>query len=352
MPGSPDIALVSPGTTFGWRHGDEALVRHIRAAGASCRQVPVRFGYAAALRRSMATTDLVEALAARNSARGLVAGAVIYSTITAALLQPSRHPAAIRFDGIAAVNRPGIGGAWQRRREPFVLADSDLLLPWSGSAADQASRALAGAGLAATETMVLVPPVAAAEPAADGPDAIAYAANPVKRGLELVCAAWARAAPAGTRLAIGGIDREHGLRWLERCGVAEPPGVEWLGAVGRERWLALVAAARAFVSANRIEDWGLAQMEALAAGTPLVCVPSPGAYAALPLARELDASLVAQERSAPALTRALSAALAMDDAARGAYAARARALLAPYEEEEVRRRVAEDLLPRLLNSSA
>lgn len=352
MPGSPDIALVSPGTTFGWRHGDEALVRHIRAAGASCRQVPVRFGYAAALRRSMATTDLVEALAARNSARGLVAGAVIYSTITAALLQPSRHPAAIRFDGIAAVNRPGIGGAWQRRREPSVLAGADLLLPWSEPAADQASQTLAGAGLAATETMVLAPPVAAAEPAADGPDAIAYAANPGKRGLDLVCEAWAQAAPTGARLAIGGIGREQGLRWLGRRGVAEPQGIEWLGPVERERWLGLVASARAFVSAARIEDWGLAQMEALAAGTPLVCVPSAGAYAALPLARELDASLVADQRSAPALTRALAAALAMDALKREDYAARARALLAPYREEEVRRRVAEELLPRLLNSSS
>jgi len=350
--GSPDIALVSLGTTFGWRRGDEALARHIRGAGATCRVVSVRLGRAAGLRRSMATTDLVEALAARNSARGLVAGAVVYSTITAALLQPSRRPSAIRFDGIAAANRPGVGGAWQRRREPSVLSRADLLLPWSEPAAEQAAQAVAAAGLRCPDTMVLVPPVEVAEPSPGGPDAVAYAANPDKRGLDLLCAAWARAAPAGARLAIGGIDRPQGLRWLERCGVAEPPGVEWLGVVERERWLPLVASARAFLSAARIEDWGLAQMEALAAGTLLVCVPSSGAYAALPLAKELDPSLVAQERSVPALARALAAALAMDDAQREDYAARASLLLAPYAEAEVRRRVADDLLPRLLNRSA
>jgi glycosyltransferase involved in cell wall biosynthesis len=352
VPGSPDIAVVSLGTTFGWRRGDEALAGHVRAAGASCRIVTVRLGHTAALRRSMATTDLVEALAARNSARGIHAGAVIYSTITAALLQPSRHPSAVRFDGIAAVNRPGIGGAWQRRREPSVLARADLLLPWSDPAAEQAELVLARAGLPPPDTLVLVPAVEAAEPSPDGPDAIAYAANPDKRGLDLLCQAWARAAPAGARLTIGGIDREQGLRWLERCGVPEPAGVQWLGAVERERWLGLVASARAFVSAARIEDWGLAQMEALAAGTPLVCVPSPGAYAALPLARELDPSLVAPERSAAALARVLTTALAMDAAQRDEYGARARALLRPYREAEVRRRVAEDLLPRLLSSSS
>ncbi|MGI8749902.1 MAG: glycosyltransferase [Thermoleophilaceae bacterium] len=352
MPGSPDIALVSLGTTFGWRRGDEALAAHVRAAGATCRVVGVPLGHAAVLRRSMATTDLVEALAARNSARGLEAGAVIYSTITAALLQPSRHPSAVRFDGIAAVNRPGLGGAWQRRREPSVLSRADLLLPMSEPAAEQARQALAAVGLPRPDTMVLAPPVEAAEPSAGGPDALAYAANPDKRGLDLLCEAWALAATSGARLAIGGIDREQGLRWLERCGVPEPAGVQWLGAVERERWLSLVASARAFVSAARIEDWGLAQMEALAAGTPLVCAPSPGAYAALPLARELDPSLVAAERSAPALGQALDAALALDAAQREDYAARARVLLRPYEEGEVRRRVAEDLLPRLLNSSS
>ena len=41
--------------------------------------------------------------------------AVIYSTITAALLAPA--PGAIRFDALGAANRPGRHGVWQRPRE-------------------------------------------------------------------------------------------------------------------------------------------------------------------------------------------------------------------------------------------
>lgn len=301
----------------------------------------------------MALTDVVEALAARRAASGVTARAVIYSSVTAALLQPTRHPSAIRFDGIAAVNRPGSGGAWQRRREPGVLARADLLLPWGEGGADQARDALEAGREPATETVVLSPPVETSpEPAADAPDVIAYVGNPDKRGLDLLCQVWAAVAPEGGRMAVGGLDADQGRRWLDRAGVAEPAGIEWMGNVERERWLALVAGARAFLSAARIEDWGLAQMEALAAGTPLVMVPAPGANAALPLARRLEPGLVAAERSVPALAAALEAALALDEGARARYASAARALLAPYSEPEIRRRVAEVVLPRLLSSSS
>lgn len=352
MSGSPDIALVCPGTTFGWRRGDEWLARHIRAAGATCEVIPVRLGRAAPLRRSMATTDIVEGLAARNATRALTAGAVIYSSITAALLQPARHPSAIRFDGIAAANRPGLGGGWQRRREPGVLARADLLLPWGEAGVVQAREALLAAGKPNTDAIVLSPPVETAPPASDAPEVIAYAGNPDKRGLALLCEVWAVAAPGGGRMALGGIDREEGLRFLQRAGMACPAGVEWLGTVERDRWLALVAGAGAFLSAARIEDWGLAQMEALAAGTPLVMVPAPGANEALPLARRLEPLLVAPERSAAALAGALRTALAMDAAARHSYAAAARGLLATYSEPESFRRVSEVVLPRLLSSSS
>ncbi|HEX5910746.1 MAG TPA: glycosyltransferase [Thermoleophilaceae bacterium] len=341
MTGSPDIALVSPGTTFGWRYGDAALARHIRQAGAECQVVAVPLGRSAALRRTMATTDLIEALAARRAAGTITAGAVIYSTITAALLQPARSRSAVRFDGLAAVNRPGPGGAWQRRRERTVLERADLLLPWSEQAAP-----------AGHESLVIGPPIATAAPAADAPTVLAYAANPDKRGLDVVCAAWERARPAGGVLGVGGLDRDDGRRWLDKLGGTEPEGVQWLGAVERPRWLSLVAGAGAFLSAARIEDYGMAQMEALAAGTPLVCAPAPGGYAALPLAAELAPALVAPERTGGALGGALSAALALDGPARDDYARRARRLLEPYSDEAVARRVASELLPRLLASPA
>jgi len=228
-----------------------------------------------------------------------------------------------------------------------VLAEADLLLPLSEAAAAAAS-AVAGHSVASRQ-VVLPPPVArAGEPAPDAPEAIAYAANPEKRGLDLLCRAWAIAAPPGARLVVGGIERDEALRWLKRVGVPEPAGVEWAGAVERPRWLALVAGARVFVNASRFEDWGHAQMEALGAGTPLATVPTPGPNVALAPARELAPALVAPAADPEALAAALGTGLAMNAAARSAYAAGAQRLLAPYDEQALRALVAEEVLPKLL----
>jgi glycosyltransferase involved in cell wall biosynthesis len=343
-----DIALVSLGTTMGWRRADEALVELVQQAGASCELVQVRIGRAGSLRRNMMLTDLVEARAARRAARGVRARALIYSSVTTALLQRPAAPYAVRFDTLAVLNRPGLGGAWQRRREPRVLSRARLLLPWSDTAAT-AARALLDDGPPAP---VLPPPLERAEAVEDRDvDAAAYAANPHKRGLELLCEAWREAAPAGARIVVGGIERQAALRRLLRSGVPEPPGVEWAGALERERWLETVARARVFVNASRYEDYGIAQMEALAAGTPLVTVASPGPNEALGIARRLDPQLVAEERTVEGLAGALRAGLALSRAARAAYAGEARRLLAPYRREAVARTVAEELLPALLSSA-
>ncbi len=349
-----DIAIVSLGTTMGWRHGDEVLAAHIEAAGVSCELRRMRLGRSAGLRRTMALMDVVEALGARRAAAGLDARAVVYSSVTAALLQPSRHPCAIRFDSIAALNRPGIGGAWQRRRERSVLGGADLLLPMSPAAGEVAAAAVGAAGApgaAAPPQVVLPPPVEdSPEPAADAPDAVTYAANPEKRGLDLLCAAWGAAAPEGARLVVGGIEREEALRWLRGRGVEVPRGIEFAGPVARERWLALVAGARVYVSAARYEDWGMAQMEALAAGVPLVSAPTAGANVALPLARQLAPELVAANGSPQALASALSAGLALEEAARRGYSESARRLLEPYSDTALRALVAERVVPALLGS--
>ena len=71
----PDVVLVSLGTTMGLREADEAFARQLRAAGASCEIARVRLGASAQLRRTMALTDVVEALAARRAASP-AAGAV------------------------------------------------------------------------------------------------------------------------------------------------------------------------------------------------------------------------------------------------------------------------------------
>jgi glycosyltransferase involved in cell wall biosynthesis len=344
----PDIALVSLGTTMGLRRADDALAELMLEAGASCEVVRVGIGRLGRLRRGMLLTDVAEAYAARRSARAVRARTVIYSSVTAALLQRPSGPYGVRFDSLAALNRPGIGGLWQRRRERLVLGSARLLLAWSESGA-RAARTLLGGGPPA---VVLPPPVdgAAAEGERDI-DAVAYAANPHKRGLELLCQAWREAAPPGSRLIVGGLDPVTAQQYLRRAGVAEPRAVEWAGALPREGWLELVSRARVFVNASRYEDWGLAQMEALAAGTPLVTVPSAGLNEALPLARRLARPLVAQECSAGALASALRAGLVLDSEARGIYARKAARLLVPYRRPALRRTVAEDVLPALLTSA-
>jgi glycosyltransferase involved in cell wall biosynthesis len=324
---------VSLGTTPGLRRADEAFAALVREQGVSCELVPVRIGAAGRLRRHPAVTDLVEALAARRAARGLEARAIVFSTVTAALLQ--REPAvphAVRFDSPAALNRPGAGGTWQRARERRVLGRATLLLPWG----DEAARAAPGG---APRVRVRVP-VEEIEPAPERDiAAIAYAGYPDKRGLDRLCAAWAVAARPRERLVVGGVEREQALRWLDRCGVSEPVGVEWAGPLPRGQWLRLVSRAQVFVNASRREDHGLAQLEALSAGCALVTVPSPGPYEALPIARALAPQLVSED-----LPRALRAGLELRDPD---YPARAAELLRPFRAEAIGRVMAEEVLPAL-----
>jgi glycosyltransferase involved in cell wall biosynthesis len=333
-----DVALLSLGTTLGLRRADDALAELITEAGASCRMARVKFGATGKLRRQITVIDIVEGLAARRVQRALGdARAVIVSSATTALLlrRPS-VPWAVRFDSPTALNRLGVTGLWQRTRERQVFAAADLLLPW-GEAAAEAARPISGG------TRMIPLPVPIDTPTVSGgrrPEVVAYIGWMYKRGLDILC----QAVPAGVQLVIGGCDRETGVAWLARQGVTEPPGTEWLGALPRDEWLQRVGRARLFVNASRREDHGLAQLEALALGTPLVTVPSPGPYEALPIARRLAPDLVARDVSAPALADALEAGLAMHDAT---YGPRAVAAVDPYRRENVLVTLRDDVLPAL-----
>ena len=346
MTGPADIGIVSLGTTLGWLRADAALADQVRAAGASCEVATVRIGPAGALRRHPAATDVVEGLAARRAARGLDARALVYSSVTAALLQPPRRPFAVRFDSLAIQNRPGAGGAWQRPRERAVLARARLLLPWSEEAAEVARELAPGA-----EVVVLPPPVEEAPAAAPDerePVVAAYAGNPDKRGLDLLMRAWAELPAPGARLVVCGLERTAALRFLGRRGVPVPGGVEWAGSLPRAQWLSLVGRAAALANASVFEDWGIAPMEALSAGTPLATVASGGPYEALAPARRLAPELVAERRGPAALAAALRAAVSMDGSERARYAHEAAAVMAAYRPDALARTVAESMLPRML----
>jgi glycosyltransferase involved in cell wall biosynthesis len=347
MPKHPEITLISLGTTPGWRRTDEAFAQLVRDAGAQCHVERVRLGVGTKLRRSMMLTDLVEALAARGAARRIDSPrAIVFSTVTAALLQRDPGvPHAVRFDAPAALNRPGVGGAWQRRRERGVLARADLLLPLGRAGADAIPLPADRRPPVAIVPVTLDVPRPA--PAERDIDAVAYAGNPRKRGLDVLCRAWAAAAPAGARLVVCGIDAKHGRRALERAAASEPAGIEWAGALERDDWLATLRRARLFVNASRYEDYGIAPLEALAAGTPLATVPSPGPYEALPLARALAPQLVSADGWAMTLAEAIRAGLGLGADERADYAARAEQLLAPYRPQAARQVMEREVLPAL-----
>jgi glycosyltransferase involved in cell wall biosynthesis len=174
--------------------------------------------------------------------------------------------------------------------------------------------------------------------------AVTYAAHAEKKGLDAVLSAWDAVARVGEELVVVGSERTA----PGDGGGGSGGGVRFSPLLGAEEYRALLRRARVFLTAPRREDYGIAQLEALAHGTPLVTTPSAGGYEALPLARQLEPALVGRDASPQSLATALRAALEMPAAARAAYAARAGELAAPYSEAEVRRRLEQDVIPLLL----
>jgi glycosyltransferase involved in cell wall biosynthesis len=354
-----DVLLVKLNSTLGLQAADRELERSLKRAGVRAHWVAAHHP---GPRRTMMLTDLAWARAARHATQELLQQvrnhpprSVIYSTTTAALLWPL--PGAIRFDGAAAANRPGRHGLWQRPLERRRLRRAPLLLPSSEGALAEAQAAVGGS-LDSNRTLVLPAPIAesllegegapgtASPPAGNaghsGPserdlDAITYAANPRKKGLDRVLEAWRGVRRPGERLVVAGVHP----RELAENGVQVPDeDVHVAGLLPQSEYHALLRRARVFVCAPRREEYGLAQLEALAAGCRLVTTPAPGGYVALGLARALDPRLVGEDLGA-----ALRCAL---DAPPGDYAGRAARLLQPFTTAAVDRIVAEELLPRLL----
>jgi Glycosyl transferases group 1 len=324
-----DVLIVSLGSTPGLRASDEELAGMLRRAGAT---VAVTTARPPRELRTYALTDLAWALAARAAARSAIADvaprAVVYSTVTAALLWP--RPGAIRYDAPAAANRPGRHGVWQRPLERRRLAQAPLLVAVDGGTLGETPRPRAP-GIVVP---IPVEPSAGRAPARDERDVavLTYAANPHKKGLDRVLGAWSAARRDGEELVVAGADVR-----------VDAPGVRVVGRLTPADYRALLRRARVFVTAPRREDYGIAQLEALADGCVLVTTTAPGPYAALPLARALDPRLVVDDDAG--LAGALRAAL--DDPAPG-YAARAADAIAPFSRRAIDVIVRNELLPRLL----
>ena len=310
-----DVLVVSLGSTGGWRRSDPELAASIERAGASAvvaTATPQRDV------RTYALTDLMWARAARAAARRAIAEhgprAIVYSSTTAALLWP--RPGAIRFDTLARDSRPGHHGLWQRPVERRRLAQAPLLVPMTP---DQPG------------VCVRIP----VEPSEPGPArlerdvaAVAYAADPVKRRLDLMLTAWEAARSDGEELVVTGIERP------------DRDGVRFAGRLPPADFRALLRRARAFVAAPSREDYGIAPLEALADGCVVTTTPAIGPYPARDLVRAIDERLVTEDLAA-------GIRVALDDAPPD-FAARALAAMAPFRPAAIDRVVASELLPRLL----
>ena len=289
-----DVLIVSLGSTAGLR------TRRRRAGGVAASAPERRWSIAPAAPprevRTLALTDLAWARAARAAARrGLAepraARAIVYSTTTAALLwpRPGRDPLRRAGGG----NRPGRHGLWQRPLERRRLAQAPLLLPLSAGALDEpvaARRCRGRAGRRSSRPSRRSAASATSRPSPTPPTR--------RRRASTACSPHgppARAATARSWSWPGSTPSEPRRR-ASRCGRPRSD---------RRRTSARCCAARGSSSPRpRREDYGIAQLEALADGCVLVTTPAPGPYAALAIARALDPRLVADDLASGAPRRA------------------------------------------------
>ena len=241
-PGALDVLIVSLGSTPGLRSADAELAGSIERAGAA---VAIATATPPPRVRTMMLTDLLWARAARAAAQsrlrcpGSEPRAIVYSSTTAALFWP--RPGAIRFDAPAAANRPGRDGLWQRPLERRRLAEAPLLLPLSAGGLAEVPPGASAGGRALVLGLVAEP---SGEPGGERDiTAITYAANPRKKGLDRVLAAWRAlrsqpGAPAHGELLVAGASPEE----LSAAGIAleRESGVRSVGRMERTAYRSLL----------------------------------------------------------------------------------------------------------------
>lgn len=352
---SIDVLVVSLGGTIGLRVADQQLVDGLRRAGLDVQLASAELPGDV---RTMMLTDLMQAraaaMAARAALREIEPAVTIYSSTTAAMFWP--RPGVIRFDTLAQLTRPGHHGWWQRPQERRRLRQSPLLLPW-----DEASLMGAPADVLAAERLVVPVSIDSLQLGAGDATvdraardeaervlslagegrvvAVTYAADPAKKGLDRVLGAWGQARRDGELLLVTGRDELP-------AGYGPGDGVVCAGRTSSAGFRELLARVGVLVTAPRREDYGIAQLEALAAGARVVTTAAPGPYAALALLRSGWPELVVEDADdtaelAAALRRAVDVPVSAQERIRAAD------LIAPWRGEGVARLLQERLVPLL-----
>ena len=198
-----DVLLVSLGSTAGLRAADAELAGVARARRRARRSWPPR-GRRARCARSRSPTSAGRA--PRGPPRG--AGIAEHAPRAIALLDDDRRAAVAARRARSATTprrRPTARAATasgSARSSAAACAQAPLLVPWA--------RGLAGRDARAARARARRPDprraVAARRPAARDIAAITYAANPHKKGLDRVLAAWTAARREGEELVVAGTE--------------------------------------------------------------------------------------------------------------------------------------------------
>jgi glycosyltransferase involved in cell wall biosynthesis len=333
-----DLLLISTGTTPGHHRTEAETVAALRDLDVSFAQTKPDYRGIRWLHFALPLVDLSEAFAIRRATaracRTVRPRAFLYMSAVGALLEPESRlqRSGIRFDALARENRPGWRGLVQRPLERRAVRDAQVLIPMSLVAV----KGREDLRLMPLQTPVS-PSVGDTKPSAD---VVCYAGDPAKKGLDIMVAAWARLEPSGRRLLVAGIDGDRADRFLRTRGILAPASVEWLGALPPQRFRAMVRGAAAYLAASRYEDYGIAQLEALVDGTPLVTTPSAGPFDALGLLRGLAPDLIAEDGDAEDLAAALGRALDWTPERLADFRHGCTARMAEYSPDAMRRRLA------------
>lgn len=332
---STSVLVVRSSITGGHRHHEDEIVRNLPELGCSVRAVQVRYPHQSLFGRSTPTDDLYHAVQAARVVRRVDPGegVLVFTTVTDALLQRTSvlRRAVVRFDALSRENRTGWRGAIQRRLERRVLARAAVLAPRSVRSLPERSDL----ALHALPSAVLPIARASGEPIA--PYMFFYGGENVrKKGLDVAVRAWSTAALPGLELRVAGTEAEAGRRFLLENGVEAPASVRWLGKIPNVEFRQQAAAATAYISASRYEEFGVAQIEALADGVPVVTVSTDGPVEIVPIMRSIAPDLVADGIQARTLADALHAVADWDSKRRAEYRGDAAEAARAYSQDAVR----------------
>lgn len=333
--------MIGLGTTGGWRHADLTLAREFERRGIrvdGCWPLLSRVRRLRQLARPL-SSEYVEAFAMRRALLRHVSGEhdiVVVSSNTGAMLLPRRwsRRTMVWSDTPIRLARSGRGARLLARAERRAMARVGLI-----AVQPQQSLALYRELFPEVADRVRFLPVPVSAPAHTSRTrerlGVTYAGNPEKKGLDLAVAAW-DASGTDARLVVTGIAAIDARAFLAARSVKVPANVEFAGRIPADEHRRLTQRAAVFVSCSRREEYGNAQLEALADGAILVSGPCTGTAEPRAIARRLDPRFVC-DGGTPEVGRCIALAIDLPDAERRAYQDAARLIMGEYSPEQFAR---------------